>query len=74
MDVPLGEESENYEVDIFNGSMVVRTLQTSAPRATYTLSQQTADFGGQQWSLTVAVYQMSAVFGRGAQRKATLFY
>ncbi|HEX3486128.1 MAG TPA: glycoside hydrolase/phage tail family protein, partial [Micropepsaceae bacterium] len=73
-EVPLGEESENYEIDILSGTTVVRTLQSSTPQATYTLAQQTADFGGQQWSVSVAVYQMSAVFGRGAERKATLFY
>ena len=74
MDVPLGEDSENYELDIFNGSSVVRTLASTTTQTTYTLAQQTADFGGQQWSMTVAVYQISAVYGRGAARKATLFY
>jgi hypothetical protein len=74
LDVPLAEDSESYEVDIFDGATVVRALQTAAPQATYTLSQQTADFGGQQWSITVAITQISAVFGRGAQREATLFY
>jgi hypothetical protein len=73
-EVPLGEDSENYEIDIFSGTTVVRTLQSSTPQATYTLPQQTTDFGGQQWSVNVAVYQLSAVFGRGAERKATLFY
>jgi hypothetical protein len=74
VDVPLAEDSESYEVDIYSGSSIVRTLQSSVPQATYTLAQQTADFGSQQWSLTVAVYQLSAVFGRGAGRTATLFY
>ena len=74
VDVPLAEDSESYEIDVFDGADVVRTLQTSTPQATYTLGDQTADFGGQQWSLTVAVYQMSAVFGRGAGRNATLYY
>jgi hypothetical protein len=73
-DVPLGEDSEAYEIDIFDGASVVRTLQAATPQATYTLTQQTADFGGQQWSLTVAVYQMSTVFGRGIGRAATVFY
>jgi hypothetical protein len=74
VEVPLGEESEAYEVDILDGSDVVRTLSASTPQATYTLAQQTADFGGQQWSVSIAVYQMSATFGRGAGRAATLFY
>jgi hypothetical protein len=74
VDVPLGEDSEAYEIDIYNGADVVRTLAAATPLATYTLAQQTADFGGQQWSVTAAVYQMSAVFGRGAGRVATVFY
>jgi hypothetical protein len=73
-DVPLAEETESYEVDILNGITVVRTLSASTPQATYTLAQQTADFGAQQYSLSLAVYQMSSVFGRGAARTATLYY
>jgi hypothetical protein len=73
-DVPLAEEAELYQLDIFDGPDVVRTLESPTPQATYTLSQQTADFGGPQWSLNVAVYQLSAVFGRGAGRSATLYY
>jgi hypothetical protein len=74
IEVPLGEESESYEIDIFNGSTLLRTLSTATPQATYTLSQQIADFGSQQWAVSLAVYQMSAVFGRGAGQTATLFY
>ena len=73
-DVPLGEEREAYEVDILNGPDVVRTLSVTAPTATYTLAQQTEDFGGQQWSVTAVIYQMSAIFGRGVPRTATLYY
>jgi hypothetical protein len=74
VDVPLGEEFESYEGDIFDGPDVVRTLASTSPEVTYTLGDQTADFGGQQWSLTVAVFQMSASFGRGVGRSATVFY
>jgi len=73
-DVPLSEESEAYEVDIYDGTDVVRTLSSTAPSATYTLADQTADFGGQQWSVSIAVYQLSASFGRGEGRTATLYY
>ena len=74
VDVPLAEDSERYEIDIYDGSSVVRTLAATSPEATYTLTDQTADFGGQQWSLTVAVYQLSAAYGRGQGRKTTVFY
>jgi hypothetical protein len=73
-DVPLSEETEAYEVDIYNGVNVVRTLNCATPSATYTLTDQTADFGGQQWSVSVAIYQLSAIFGRGQGRSATLYY
>jgi hypothetical protein len=72
--VPLGEESEAYEVDILDGADIVRTLSVTAPTATYTLAQQTEDFGGQQWSVSAVIYQMSTIFGRGAPRAATLYY
>ena len=35
-EVPLGEESESYEVDILDGSTVKRTLSASSPSVTYT--------------------------------------
>lgn len=73
-DVPLGEDSEAYEADIHSGASVVRTLNASAPSASYTLAEQTADFGAQQYAVTAAIYQMSATFGRGAGRAATLYY
>lgn len=65
-DIPLAEETERYEVEVLNGSNVVRTLSglvgTSAP---YSVTEQTADFGAPQAAVTVRVYQMSAVVGRG---------
>ena len=73
-DVPLGEDSEAYEIDIFDGETIVRTLSASSQQATYTLAQQTADFGGQQWAVDVAVHQLSAAYGRGAPARATLYY
>ena len=73
-DVPLGEDSEAYEIDIYNGASVVRTLTVAAPAASYTLAQQTADFGVQQYAVMAAIYQMSSTFGRGAGRNATLYY
>ncbi|MFN3349055.1 glycoside hydrolase/phage tail family protein [Pseudorhodoplanes sp.] len=71
-DVPLNEENERYEVDILDGADVVRTLSTTSPAATYTAAQQTADFGSPQASIAVAVYQLSAVVGRGWSKAATL--
>lgn len=72
IEVPLGEGSEAYEVDIMNGATVVRTIAATTPAATYTVAQQTADFGAPQASYTVRVYQMSASYGRGARSTAVI--
>jgi hypothetical protein len=71
-DVPLGEESERYEVDILDGSTVKRTLASAAPTVTYTAAQQTDDFGAPQPSYTVRVYQIAAGYGRGSPRQAVV--
>lgn len=65
-DVPVSEASEAYEVDIMNGSNVVRTLGglTSAS-ASYSSANQITDFGSNQSSVTVKIYQLSAIVGRG---------
>jgi hypothetical protein len=73
---PLAETTEAYEVDIYNGVALKRTLTTGTPSALYTATQQTADFGaaltaGQ--SFTVRIYQLSARLGRGAPAIITLF-
>ncbi|HEX7775159.1 MAG TPA: hypothetical protein VF449_01370, partial [Parvibaculum sp.] len=72
-DVPLGEESEAYEVDIVSGGVAIRTLSASTPAATYVAASQTADFGSTSFTtLTVRVVQISRAFGRGTIREATL--
>ena len=71
-DVPLGEESERYEIDIMQGSVVKRTISTAAPTATYTAAQQVSDFGAVQAAVSVRVYQTNARFGRGSVRAATV--
>ena len=72
VEVPLAEESERYEVDILDGSTVRRTLAITAPTATYTAADQTTDFGALQPSISLRVYQLSTVFGRGTPAAATL--
>jgi hypothetical protein len=75
VEVPLGEASEAYEVDIYNGAgVVVRTLSASTGTVTYTASQVSADFSGSPpIPLNVAVYQLSATRGRGAPAKQALY-
>lgn len=71
-DVPLNEESERYEVDVMNGTTVVRTLSASSPAATYTAAQQIADFGAVQASISVRIAQLSTAIGRGTPTTAIL--
>ena len=72
-DIPLSEATEAYQVDIYNGAAVARTLSVTAQSANYTHADQFADFGAYGLtSITVAVYQMSAIVGRGTPATATL--
>ena len=69
---PVGEASEAYEVDILNGSTVVRTIASGTPSITYTAAQQTTDFGSAQASITLRIAQLSAVVGRGVPLEVTV--
>lgn len=73
VDVPLNETTEAYEVEILNGVNVARTLSglTSAA-ATYSAAQQVIDFGSVQSSVSVRIYQLSALVGRGYAGVAVL--
>ena len=66
-DVPLGEDSEAYAVDILDGSgAVVRTLSAASQTVTYTAADIAAEFpSGLPIPFRFTVYQLSAAFGRG---------
>jgi len=72
LETPLDEPAEAYELDVLDGSTVVRTISTSSPNATYDAAAQTADFGAPQASVSVKVYQLSSRVGRGYPGSATL--
>lgn len=72
---PLGEDTEAYEVDVYSSSgfaTVLRTITATSATCTYTLAQQTTDFGSGQSTLYVKIYQMSALTGRGYALTATI--
>lgn len=81
-DVPLSEQSEAYQVDIYNagGTAVVRSVVVSYPttpepdpRFLYTGAMITADgFGSTPTSLIVNIRQISTVIGAGLGKKQTL--
>lgn len=63
--VPLDEPVEAYEVDIYSGAAVVRTIAASMTTAIYTAAQQTADGLTPGAAVSVKIYQLSATRGRG---------
>jgi hypothetical protein len=72
VDASLGETTEAYEVDIMQGVAVKRTLTATTPTVLYTSAMQVTDFGSNQASVAVKIYQLSSVVGRGYPLEATL--
>ena len=65
---PLGETSESYSIEIYSDNtytVLKRTLTATTNSVTYTLAQQTTDFGSGQSIIYAKVYQVSSVIGRG---------
>lgn len=65
VDVPLNEDSEQYEIDVLDGVTLKRTISATTQSLTYTLAEQTADFGAAANNFTFRVAQRSAQVGRG---------
>jgi hypothetical protein len=55
LDVPLGEESERYELDILKDGAVHRTLASATPQVLYPADLELADFGASQPALSLRV-------------------
>ena len=75
VEVPLGEDSEGYEVEIRDGAAVKRVLASTSTSVVYTAAQQTADWGaplGPGDTLALRIFQLSARLGRGAPASVTL--
>jgi hypothetical protein len=73
--IPMSEATEAWEVDILDGSTVLRTLETGTPTVTYTTAQQLADWGAPLapgGTLRIRVCQLSAVVGRGVPLTVSL--
>jgi hypothetical protein len=70
-EVPLGEETEAYDVQVLSGSTVLRTTRVAAPMLLYTAAQQSADFGSPPASIAWRVAQVSRVYGRGVASEQT---
>lgn len=71
-EVPMSEAVEIYDLEILNGSSVVRTVANLAsPTFTYSATMQTEDLGGPVTTLTVRLFQLGAL-GRGIPLQQTL--
>lgn len=73
--IPLGEASERYQVDVYEDdtfTTIVRTLLAIAQTVDYSAANQTADGLTPGDPLSVRVYQMSEVVGRGYTLKGTV--
>jgi hypothetical protein len=72
VDVPLSEETESYELDIFasqGATTALRTLVSATEAVTYTDAQITTDFGSIPATIWIELYQLSAEVGRGFARR-----
>lgn len=68
---PQNESIMAWEVDVLDGSTVVRTLSSSTPTVTYTEEQQIDDFGSAQSTIEIVIYQVSQRVGRGYPLEVT---
>jgi len=77
VEVPMSEASEAYEVEIMgpDSGIVVRVLTANQPQAVYSAADQITDRGALLApgdSLTIRIFQLSVLLGRGAPRTVTL--
>jgi hypothetical protein len=75
VDATLGEATESYEIDIFSSgtyATLKRTLTSATATVAYTSVMQVADFGSNQGTLYIRVYQNSGIVGRGYPLQTTI--
>jgi hypothetical protein len=68
VDIPLGETVESYEIEIYSSATYAtlkRTLTSATQTVAYTSADQVTDFGANQPTLYLKIYQLSATVGRG---------
>lgn len=72
VEAQVGEATQSYEIDVMNGSTVVRTIASSTPAFTYSAANQTTDFGSPQSAIVFRIYQISDAVGRGYKLEVSL--
>jgi len=63
IDVPLGEETEAYTVEVLRDGAVLRRAETASPGWTYGAAERAADAG--PGSIQIRVAQLSRAWGAG---------
>ncbi|MEM0907099.1 MAG: glycoside hydrolase/phage tail family protein [Pseudomonadota bacterium] len=71
-DVPLGESEERYRLEILDSINVVRTVEVTSPLYTYSLAEQTADFGGALETISMRISQLAPGVGAGVPYEVTV--
>lgn len=61
----LSEAVEAYEIDLLDGDTLLRTLEAGTPTVDYTAADQAGDFDTSGATLTIRIYQISAIVDRG---------
>lgn len=64
--VPINEDILAFDIEIYNGVLLVVSDTVAVTNYTYSAAAQALDFGALQNNLTFKVYQQSALLGRGA--------
>ena len=75
VEVPLGEDSESWEVEILQGAAMKRTLTSATTSVLYSAAQQSGDWGallGPGDTLAIRIFQLSTRLGRGSPAAVTL--
>jgi GTA TIM-barrel-like domain/Putative phage tail protein len=71
-EVPLGEDTELYKLDILDGSILRRSVFMPSPSYFYSTADIITDFGTMPTALTLRVAQLSAAYGLGTILERTL--
>jgi hypothetical protein len=72
VNLPLSEVSEKWEIEVISGGTPIRLLESLEPTLVYSSQNQITDFGANQPSIAVKIYQISATVGRGYAATANL--
>lgn len=65
LDVPLGEESERYEVAILDGEAIAHSATVNESGWLYPAEREILDFGSPQLEIAISLRQLSATVGGG---------